>query len=113
MHRGGLGELLVGQVADRDDEIAVVPDVADVAGPQPGQRQAVASGGGDRAGIDRDCRVRSGRCRRDGAGPAPQRGRLDMREMEDIGDAALSYNEVKALATGNPLLLEKLRQKPS
>ena len=35
------------------------------------------------------------------------RGRLDMREMEDIGDAALSYNEVKALATGNPLLLEK------
>src|SRR5262249_49988596 len=26
--------------------------------------------------------------------------------IEDIGDAALSYNEVKALATGNPLLLE-------
>jgi hypothetical protein len=35
------------------------------------------------------------------------RGRLDVREIEDIGDAALSYNEVKALATGNPLLLEK------
>jgi N12 class adenine-specific DNA methylase len=35
------------------------------------------------------------------------RGRLDMREMEDIGDAALSYNEVKALATGNPLVMEK------
>jgi len=35
------------------------------------------------------------------------RGRLDVREMEDIGDAALSYSEVKALATGNPLLLEK------
>src|SRR5688572_9337881 len=34
------------------------------------------------------------------------RGRLDVREIEDIGDAALSYNEVKALATGNPLLLE-------
>jgi N12 class adenine-specific DNA methylase/predicted RNA methylase len=34
------------------------------------------------------------------------RGKLDVREIEDIGDAALSYNEVKALATGNPLLLE-------
>lgn len=34
------------------------------------------------------------------------RGRLDVREIEDIGEAALSYNEVKALATGNPLLLE-------
>ncbi|MGD9526384.1 MAG: helicase-related protein [Dehalococcoidia bacterium] len=35
------------------------------------------------------------------------RGRLDVREIEDIGDSALSYNEVKALATGNPLLLDK------
>ena len=35
------------------------------------------------------------------------RGKLDVREIEDIGDAALSYNEVKALATGNPLLMDK------
>src|SRR6266487_6484933 len=35
------------------------------------------------------------------------RGRLDVREIEDIGDTALSYNEVKALATGNPLLMDK------
>ncbi|HYU84387.1 MAG TPA: SNF2-related protein, partial [Kribbellaceae bacterium] len=35
------------------------------------------------------------------------RGRLDVREIEDVGDAALSYNEVKALATGNPLLLDQ------
>jgi N12 class adenine-specific DNA methylase/SAM-dependent methyltransferase len=35
------------------------------------------------------------------------RGRLDVREIEDIGDAALSYNEVKALATGNPLLMDE------
>ena len=35
------------------------------------------------------------------------RGRLDVREIEDIGDAALSYNEVKALAAGNPLLMDK------
>lgn len=35
------------------------------------------------------------------------RGRLDVREIEDIGDAALSYNEVKALATGNSLLMDK------
>jgi N12 class adenine-specific DNA methylase len=34
------------------------------------------------------------------------RGRLDVREIEDVGDAALSYQEVKALAAGNPLLLE-------
>jgi hypothetical protein len=34
------------------------------------------------------------------------RGRLDVREIEDIGDSALSYNEVKALAAGNPLLLD-------
>ena len=55
-----LGEFLVGQVADRDYEVALVPDVADVAGPQPGQRQAVALGGGDGAGVDRLGRVRSG-----------------------------------------------------
>ena len=35
------------------------------------------------------------------------RGRLDSREIEDIGDAALSYSEVKALASGDPLVLEK------
>ena len=35
------------------------------------------------------------------------RGRLDVREIEDIGDSALSYSEVKALATGNPLLLDE------
>ena len=34
------------------------------------------------------------------------RGTLDTRQIEDIGDAALSYNEVKALAAGNPLLLD-------
>jgi hypothetical protein len=34
------------------------------------------------------------------------RGRMDIREIEDIGDTALSYNEVKALAAGNPLLLD-------
>ena len=34
------------------------------------------------------------------------RGRLDVREIEDIGDSALSYHEVKALAAGNPRLLE-------
>ena len=34
------------------------------------------------------------------------RGRLDVREIDDVGEAALSYNEVKALATGNPLLLD-------
>lgn len=37
-------------------------------------------------------------------------GRLDVRELEgDIGDTALNYSEVKALAAGNPLLLDKAR----
>lgn len=34
-------------------------------------------------------------------------GRLDSREITDIGDATLSFSEVKALATGNPLLMDK------
>lgn len=34
-------------------------------------------------------------------------GRLTARVVEDIGDGALTYAEVKALATGNPLLLEQ------
>src|SRR6266567_854402 len=34
-------------------------------------------------------------------------GRLDAREIGDIGDTALSFSEVKALATGNPLLMDK------
>ena len=36
-----------------------------------------------------------------------QRGRLDTREIEDIGDTALSATEAKALASGDPLVLEK------
>ncbi|WP_308820240.1 SNF2-related protein [Pseudonocardia alni] len=37
-------------------------------------------------------------------------GRLDVREIEgDVGDTALNYNEVKALAAGNPLLIEKAK----
>lgn len=35
------------------------------------------------------------------------RGGLDQRSIEDIGTDALSYAEVKALASGNPLLLDK------
>jgi N12 class adenine-specific DNA methylase len=34
-------------------------------------------------------------------------GKLDVREIEEIRDSTLSYSEVKALATGNPLLMEK------
>jgi N12 class adenine-specific DNA methylase len=38
------------------------------------------------------------------------RGKLgDIREIEDVGETALSYAEVKALATGNPLLLDKAK----
>lgn len=34
------------------------------------------------------------------------RGRLDVREIEDIGDSALSFAEVKALASGDPRIME-------
>jgi N12 class adenine-specific DNA methylase len=37
------------------------------------------------------------------------RGRLDVRSIEDIADQALSYTEVKALASGDPLILEHAR----
>ena len=40
-----------------------MPDVADEPGPQPGQRQAVASGGGDGTGVDRRGGMRVGRYR--------------------------------------------------
>lgn len=39
------------------------------------------------------------------------RGSLDVREIDDIGDSALTYNEVKALAAGNPLLLDHAQAK--
>jgi N12 class adenine-specific DNA methylase len=37
------------------------------------------------------------------------RGRVDVRAMDDIGDQALSFTEVKALASGDPLILEHAR----
>lgn len=37
------------------------------------------------------------------------RGSLDVREIEDVGETALSYAEVKALATGNPDLMAKTK----
>ncbi|MUK02969.1 helicase [Vibrio cholerae] len=35
------------------------------------------------------------------------RGKLDVREIEDVGDNTLSFAEVKAISSGNPLILEK------
>ena len=35
------------------------------------------------------------------------RGKLDVREIEDIGETSLSYGEIKAMAAGDPLLLDK------
>jgi hypothetical protein len=40
-------------------------------------------------------------------------GRLDTREIGDIGDTALSFSEVKALATGNPLLWTRPKPTPT
>jgi hypothetical protein len=36
-------------------------------------------------------------------------GRLDAREIDDLGEMALSATEVKALSSGNPLLMEKAK----
>lgn len=35
------------------------------------------------------------------------RGRVDVREIDDVGESTLSYAEVKALASGNPLIMEQ------
>ncbi|WP_029212990.1 helicase-related protein [Arsenicicoccus bolidensis] len=35
------------------------------------------------------------------------RGSLDRRDIEDIGDSTMSFNEVKAIASGDPLILER------
>jgi hypothetical protein len=35
------------------------------------------------------------------------RGKLDMRDLEDVGENTLSFAEVKAISGGNPLILEK------
>ena len=35
------------------------------------------------------------------------RGQPDARDLDDVGDAALTYGEIKALSTGNPLIMEK------
>ena len=35
------------------------------------------------------------------------RGKLDVRQVQDIGDSTLSYAEVKALASGDPLILQR------
>jgi len=37
------------------------------------------------------------------------RGRLDVRAIEDVGDSALSFAEIKALASGDPLILDLAR----
>jgi hypothetical protein len=37
------------------------------------------------------------------------RGRLDVREIEDIDENTLSFAEVKALASGDPLILDKAK----
>jgi len=42
-----------------------VPCIADVPGPQPGQRQLVLLRGGDRARVDRGGRMGAGGCDRD------------------------------------------------
>ena len=35
-------------------------------------------------------------------------GKSPLRSAEDIDDATLSYGEIKALANGNPLMIEKM-----
>jgi hypothetical protein len=37
------------------------------------------------------------------------RGRLDVREIEDLGDDVIGFAELKAIASGDPLILEKAK----
>ena len=37
------------------------------------------------------------------------RGRLDVREIEDVGDDVIGFAELKAIASGDPLILEKAK----
>ncbi len=52
MHRRQLAEFLPGPVAYRDDEVAILPYVADMPRPLAAQRQVMTPGGGDRARRD-------------------------------------------------------------
>ena len=36
------------------------------------------------------------------------RGRLDVRELEDVGDLALNAAQIKAATSGNPLVMDKI-----
>jgi hypothetical protein len=56
--------------------------------------------------LERGRRVEAVAMRLDGATAQILTGELSAREVEDVDTAALSYAEVKALATGQPLLLE-------
>ena len=61
-------------IADEDGQVAVVPDVADVPGPQPGERQPAAARGVDRARVDR-------------GGQRRRRARGTRRDLRRQGDA--------------------------
>ncbi|MGO9752277.1 MAG: hypothetical protein ACLP22_12375, partial [Solirubrobacteraceae bacterium] len=37
------------------------------------------------------------------------RGRLDVREIEDLGDDVIGFAELKAIASGDSLILEKAK----
>jgi hypothetical protein len=52
VHRRLAPQFLMCQVANGDNEIAILLDVGDVAGPQAAHGQVVASGGRDRARLD-------------------------------------------------------------
>jgi len=41
--------------------------------------------------------------------PQVMRGRLDVREIEDVGEDVLGFAELKAIASGDPLILEKAK----
>ena len=64
------GQLLVGEVADRDDEVVRGQHLLGEAGGRGVDDEAVAPGGGDRTGVDAVGRVRTGGDGRHGAAPA-------------------------------------------
>lgn len=72
VHHRRRANFLVREIANGDNQVPVVPDIADMLRPRPGQRQVVPLRGGDRPRVDRRGRMGAGRHGRDFASSPPQ-----------------------------------------
>jgi hypothetical protein len=85
----------MGRVADRHDQVAVVPDVVDVPGPQPGQRRLAAL-------IASGSIVSAGRVPADAAGTAMARRHNAAARCERAELAVHTNSTRRAVLAGGP-----------